>query len=83
MTITVQPNLETGRFFLMVEDGCMRPMPAGPRLFRTPKGALDPDIRFIHATRESAEKDAEKLTRYLAECGGRKPNKKQTREAGA
>lgn len=65
----------------MVADGRMRAMPAGPRLFRTPKGGIDPDIRFTHATLESAKKDAEKLTRYLAESGGRSPNKKQTREA--
>jgi len=79
MRIFIQEDNE--KFILMISDDKMTAMPAGPRLFRTPHGGVDPEIRFIHATKEEAEKDAEKLNRYLAETGGRQQNKKQIREA--
>lgn len=74
MTITVHPNVDTGRFFLMVEDGCMRPMPAGPRIF---KAEPHPDVKFIHPTRESAEADADKLRAYLEKLEPRRQTKKE------
>lgn len=62
---------------LMCDDGRMKPMPAGERLFRAPPYPL---MSFSHHTMERAEEDAAKLRVYLAALAPRKPTKKQQRE---
>lgn len=73
LTISVRPDLDTGRHDLYVADGRMSAMPAGPRLFRAPPL---PDIQFSHENMADAMRDAEKLRVYLA---GVQPAKKKTK----
>lgn len=62
---------------LMCDDGRMKPMPAGQRLFRAPPYPL---MNFTHDTMERAEEDAQKLRNYLDGLTKKKPSKKQSRE---
>lgn len=64
--IQVQFNMGTENYELWISDSRLRPMPAGPRLFRAPP---IPDIRFTHAEIEAAMIDAGKLRKYLAGVG--------------
>ena len=77
MKITVVYDMDEDRHILMAEDGMMRPMPAGPRLFRAPP---HPDIAFSHTDPAKAERDAGKLRAYLAGLTLRKPTKKELKE---
>jgi hypothetical protein len=61
-------------FRLMVADGQMRSMPAGPRIFRAPP---IPDVLFVHSTREAAETDAGKIRVYLSALEPRRQSKKE------
>lgn len=70
-------EFDDGIYRLMCDDGRMRPMPAGERLFRAPPY---PEMKFSHQTIEQAEEDAQKLRSYLAALAPRKPSKKQQRE---
>ena len=63
MTVTIEYDFETDRYHLMVSDGRMNPMPAGPRLFRAPPF---PDIRWSHDALEAAKMDAGKLQKYMS-----------------
>lgn len=45
MIVSIDHDLDTEKFLLMVSDGRMAMMPAGPRLFRA---APHPNIQFSH-----------------------------------
>ena len=62
MTITIEYDADTDRYHLMVSDGRMSPMPAGPRLFRAPPF---PEIKWAHDALEGAKIDAALLPRYV------------------
>lgn len=76
--ILVRFDADTGTHDLYAHDGCMAPMPAGPRIFRAPPL---PDIKFSHELRADAEKDAATLRKYLAALPERKPKKPQATNA--
>ena len=69
MTITIEYDADTDRYHLMVSDGRMSPMPAGPRLFRAPPF---PEIKWAHDALEGAKLDASKLQRYVSAQDGKK-----------
>ncbi len=71
---------EDGQFVLMVHDGRMSAMPAGPRILRGPP---HPAIAFSHPTMEAANTDAAKLRAYLAALPVAKASKKRTAESAA
>lgn len=73
MKIFVELDMDDEKFVLMCDDGRMRPMPCGQRLFRAPP---HPDITFRHDTMEAAEVDARKLRTYLAQLSAKKQSKK-------
>lgn len=79
VTITVQFDAEAMSYDLMVEDGMMRPMPAGPRLFR---GGNVPAIRFSHETLATAQQDARTLEQYI-NTPRKGPNKRALKETTA
>jgi len=79
MKITVQFDAETMSYDLMIEDGMMRPMPAGPRLFR---GGDVPAIKFSHDTLTTAQQDTRTLERYL-NTPRKGPNKRAMKENAA
>lgn len=68
---------DDGQFVLVASDGRMRPMVAGPRLFRAPP---HPDVKFQHETMAEAERDAATIRAYLARLPERRQTKKAVRE---
>lgn len=76
MMIAVQFDAETMSYDLVVQDGMMRPMPAGPRLFR---GGDVPRIRFSHDTLTAAQQDARVLEQYL-NAPRKGPSKREMKE---
>lgn len=77
MKIFVEFDMEIEKFVLMCDDGRMKPMPCGQRLFRAPP---HPTMDFSHPTMEAAEADAHKLRTYLSQLTAKKPSKKQRQE---
>lgn len=75
MTISIAHNEDTDQFDLMVSDGRMRAMPAGPRIFRAPP---HPDVAFAHDTKKQAEGAADAVRKYLSTI--KEPTKRQVRE---
>ena len=63
MKIYPEFDSESAAYVLMCDDGRMRPMPAGPRLFRA---APHPEVAFTHETLEAAQADCAKLRSYFA-----------------
>jgi len=61
MKITIQLDFDTEEYVLYATNHA-RTAIAGERLFR---GYPRPDVKFRHATREAAEKDAAALQAYL------------------
>lgn len=76
MKIGVQFDADTMTYDLVIEDGMMRAMPAGPRLFR---GGEPSAIQFSHETHEAALRDAAKLQAYLT-APKKGPSKRALRE---
>lgn len=76
MTVSVQFDADIMTYDLFISDGMMRPMPAGPRLFR---GGEHPLIQFSHDTHKAALKDAAELQSYLS-APRKGPNKRALRE---
>lgn len=64
--------------FVLNATNYSRSAPAGPRLFR----ANPPDVKFRHASKESADRDCGVLQRYLDGLAPtkRKPTKKERAE---
>lgn len=77
MTLYLQFDLESEHWEIMCEDSRMRPMPAGPRLFRAPP---HPDVKFRHLDRDGAERALVALQKYFSGLHQKKPTKKQERE---
>ncbi len=77
MKIFVEYDMDRDVYVLMCDDGRMRPMPAGQRLFRAPPY---PEIAFSHTAMPAAEEDARKLRVYLAALVAKKPSKKQRQQ---
>lgn len=78
MTVFLEYDMEDGEWVIMVRDGAMRAMPAGPRIFRAPP---HPRVRFKHETKHAAELDAGLIREYFANLKlGKSPTKKELRE---
>lgn len=73
MTITIEPH---NNGYALFATGLGGKAIAGPRILRGPP---QPGIRWQHETKEEAEKDAERLRRYLAQLP--KPKKKTKSQA--
>ncbi len=78
MKIFVSYEPDDDNYVLMVDDGKMSPMPAGPRLL---KAQPHPSVSFVHADAASAERDAGLLNTYLATL--KKQTKKDVKGAAA
>ncbi len=76
--ITISEDLDSGEFTLLATS-YLRTEPCGPRLFR---GGDLPDVAFVHADAQSAERDRAALQRYVdLAWSGRAPRKKGAEEA--
>lgn len=72
---------EEGQYEIWCQDGRMRAMPAGKRLFKSQPW---PDVRFCHDSLAAAESDLTKLRAYLAGLVNKKgPTAKEQREFAA
>ena len=72
---------QAGDIWRILATNYGRTEPAGERIFRAPP---HPEIKYVHTTRESAQADADKLTRYLNECTAKsRPSKRALRAFGA
>ncbi len=78
MTLFLQFDMDRDHWDIMVESPGMRPMPAGPRLFRGPP---HPDVEFAHARKGDAQAAIVLLNQYFATIQ-KGPTKKELREAG-
>lgn len=79
-TISIEFDFDTAEHVLMCESHGMRPEPAGLRLFRAQPW---PEVKFRHADAAEAERDAEKIRKYLAALPQGKISKKTIREHAA
>lgn len=77
MTITTEPH--NGGYALFA-TGIGGKAIAGPRIFRAPP---HPDIQFSHPDKASAEIDAEKLRKYLAQLPVKNNTKKKSTDRSA
>lgn len=79
MIISIHFNPDLAEYTLMVADGKMRAMPAGPWLFHIPKNPKPtyrlPAIAFVSDTLSGAERSATKLREYLDGLGAKKGKK--------
>lgn len=76
MTLYPQYDMDTGMYEIWVSDERMRPMPAGPRIFRAPPL---PDVKFCHEDMSSAQKDCRTIMTYLSTLK-KQPTKKEIKE---
>jgi hypothetical protein len=65
ITLTVEFDFETGEYVIMcASHGLRGTVPGGPRLFRGPP---HPNIQWRHLNHKDAERDAQKVRKYLAD----------------
>lgn len=80
MTVFAEYDLDTNLHRLMVRDGRLSPMPAGPRIFRAPPF---PKVAWAYGDEGEAAAACGVVQKYLDGLGQRKQTKKEIREVGA
>lgn len=80
MKIGIEFNMDSALYELVVQSHNFASMPAGPRLL---KAEPHPEVQWRHASLKEAERDAEKLQRYIDTLGAKKVSRAKERREGA